>query len=828
MSSRFLLLPAAGTLLLFGVGCTEEEGPLDPIASTAEAAVFSDAFAAGVEFQAFGGSKTDAVSIVSSGAQSGTSALRVEVPGPGDPSGSYAGGALVAASARDLRGFDALTFWARASTSATLNTVGFGNDNTGTSRFQAEVVNLPLSTEWTKYVIPIPRPLALGTEAGLFFFAEGPEGASGYEIFFDDIRFETLGSLTRPRPRIPTQTVSGTLGSTSQISGTSVTYAVDGADVTVLASPSYFFFNSANQSVATVDGDGMITIVGDGTTTIAATLRATAAQGLITVSAAELPATAAPAPTYDAANVISLFSDAYTDVSVDTWSAPWDVADVTELAVDNDATKVYTNLVFAGIEFTSQTIDASEMTSFRMDVWTADPTASPAAFRVKLVDFGADGAFDGGDDSEHELTFTAGTSPPLQSRSWVTLDLPLSSFANLSSTEHLAQLIISGDPNTVYVDNVLFHSEGSAPPPPPVAPTEAAPTPTVPEADVISMFSNAYTDVAVDTWSAVWDQADVTDVQVAGDDVKLYENLVFAGIEATTSPIDATGMTHVHFDIWTPDPTASPAEFRFKLVDFGPNGVYGDGSGNAPGDDTEHEITLNAASSPPLATGSWVSYDVPLSDFTNLTTQAAIAQVIISGDPNTVYFDNLYFHRGTPAPTAPTEAAPTPTVPEASVISLFSNAYTDEAVDTWSAVWDQADVTDVQVAGDDVKLYENLVFAGIEATTSPIDATGMTHVHFDIWTPDPTASPAEFRFKLVDFGPNGVYGDGSGNAPGDDTEHEITLNAASSPPLATGSWVSYDVPLSDFTNLTTQAAIAQVIISGDPNTVYFDNLYFHR
>ncbi len=73
-----------------------------------------------------------------------------------------------------------------------------------------------------------------------------------------------------------------------------------------------------------------------------------------------------------------------------------------------------------------------------------------------------------------------------------------------------------------------------------------------------------------------------------------------------------------------------------------------------------------------------------------------------------------------------------------------------------------------------------------------------------------------------------MYGDGSGNAPGDDTEHEITLNAASSPPLATGSWVSYDVPLSDFTNLTTQAAIAQVIISGDPNTVYFDNLYFHR
>ena len=267
-------------------------------------------------------------------------------------------------------------------------------------------------------------------------------------------------------------------------------------------------------------------------------------------------------------------------------------------------------------------------------------------------------------------------------------------------------------------------------------------------------------------------------------------------------------------DIWTPDPTTSPAEFKVKLVDFGADGAY------QGGDDVEHELTFTDASTPALTTGSWVSIDVPLSDFTNLTTRGAIAQMIISGDPNTVYVDNVLFY--TPPPSAPTTAAPTPTDDATNVVSLYSNAYTDVTVDTWSADWDQADLADIQIAGNDTKEYTNLVFAGIEAGSAPIDASSMTHFRFDMWTPDPTASPAVFKVKLVDFGADGAY------QGGDDVEHELTLTAASSPPLATGSWVSYDIPLADFTNLTTQGAIAQIIISGDPNTVFIDNVYFRN
>lgn len=191
---------------------------------------------------------------------------------------------------------------------------------------------------------------------------------------------------------------------------------------------------------------------------------------------------------------------------------------------------------------------------------------------------------------------------------------------------------------------------------------------------------------------------------------------------------------------------------------------------------------------------------------------------------NVCYFDNITFSGGGAPPVGPTEPAPTPIIPADNVISLFSNAYTDVPVDTWSADWDQADVSDVQVAGDDMKLYNNLIFAGIEFTSQPIDASNMTYFAMDIWTPDATAAPAVFKIKLVDFGADGAYGGG------DDVEHELTFDATTSPALASESWIHFNIPMSDFVNLVTTQHLAQLIISADPgpNSVYVDNIYFHN
>ncbi|MDE2783447.1 MAG: hypothetical protein OXK77_10865 [Gemmatimonadota bacterium] len=801
------LRPGLLALLVGAAGCERDLAVLDPAPFPPEAEVFYDGFGPGVRFSAFGGSKVDALDIEHDEVYRGTAALKFTIPAPSDPSGGYAGGVFYSTVPRDLTGFDALTFWARSSTAATINTIGIGNDNTGNARYPATVEGLPFSTRWTKYAVPLPLPSRLGEERGLFLLAEGSEYPVGYDIFFDDVQFERLGTIVNPRPAIATRTVNGEVGGTITVGGTTVTFDVNGRDQTVLAAPAYFSFTSSNTGVASVTPDGTISLVGAGSATITATLGSTAATGAVTVNVSAPPTGAPPIPMVPAEDVISLFSDAYDDVPVDTWSAVWDQADVDDVEVAGNPVKRYTNLAYAGIEFTSQPLDASSMTSLHVDLWTNDPSA----FRIKLVDFGGDGVFGGGDDSEHEIALDAGSMPPIAAGTWNTLDIPLSDFAGLANRAHLAQMIISGASPTIYLDNIYFYTTE---PPAPAEPTEAAPTPMHAAANVVSLFSDAYADAAVDTWSASWDQADVEDVRIAGDAVKKYTNLVFAGIEFTSATVDATAATHFHFDVWTPDPTAAPAAFRVKLVDFGADGGF------QGGDDSEHELTLDDGSDPPLATGAWLSYDIAFSDMPGLTNRAHLAQMIISGDPNTVFVDNVYFYSA--AATAPSGPAPAPSHAAEDVISLFSDAYTDATVDTWSASWDQADVEDVEVSGDNVKKYTNLVFAGIEFTSATIDASEMTHFRFDFWTPDPTADPAAFRVKLVDFGPDGGFGGG------DDTEHELTLNAGFDPPLATGTWVSYDIPITTFSGLTTRGHLAQLIISGDPNTVFIDNVYLHK
>jgi len=167
------------------------------------------------------------------------------------------------------------------------------------------------------------------------------------------------------------------------------------------------------------------------------------------------PMVAAPTPTYNATNVISMFSNPYTNVSVDTWQAPWSQGTLNNLQIAGNDTKKYTDLNFVGIETLGANIlNVSAMTHLRIDAWTANITT----LKIKLVDFGADMAYAGGDDSEHELSFV----PILEQ--WNTYDIPLSNFTSLNSTQHIAQLIISGAPvasGVVYIDNVLFRNDNN-------------------------------------------------------------------------------------------------------------------------------------------------------------------------------------------------------------------------------------------------------------------------------------------------------------------------------------------------------------------------------
>lgn len=211
-------------------------------------------------------------------------------------------------------------------------------------------------------------------------------------------------------------------------------------------------------------------------------------------------------------------------------------------------------------------------------------------------------------------------------------------------------------------------------------PTMAAPTPTRDAANVISLFSDAYTDVSVDTWRAGFSNGELEDIQVDGNATKKYTNLNFIGIETTSTPIDleASNMNTMHLDYWTPNLT----ELRIKLVDFG-----GDGSGGASAD-TEYEDTTSVTD-----LGQWVSLDIPLSNFQDIN-KTDINQIILSGFPTgmgTVYIDNVYFYN---------DITSTNGTPELGLLEAFPNPAIDRM--TITAPERMESVTVYSIAGQQI------------------------------------------------------------------------------------------------------------------------------
>ncbi len=352
----------------------------------------------------------------------------------------------------------------------------------------------------------------------------------------------------------------------------------------------------------------------------------------------EAPTEGPSAPSADASDVISMFSDSYDDVAVDTWLTEWSndgqgvTAELEDIDLNGNMVKKYSKFGFVGIETSSTPVDASSMTHINFDYWTPNGTV----FKIKLVDWGADKAYDGGDDTEHEVTLSAVTQGE-----WVSVSIPLSDFAGMTSKGAVAQYILSAEPwveATYYIDNLYFSkaeggSTGND------APTEGPAAPSAAAADVISLFSDSYDDVAVDTWLTEWSNdgqgvtAELAEVDLNGNNVKKYSKFGFVGIETASTPVDASSMTHFNFDYWTSNATV----MKIKLVDWGADKGY-DG-----GDDSEHEIALST-----VTQGEWVSVSIPLSDFSGMTSTEAIAQYILVAEPwleSTVYIDNVFFSK---------------------------------------------------------------------------------------------------------------------------------------------------------------------------------------
>lgn len=462
LTGRHLLAVAAMILPILVAGCSDRDPTSLPLAQGhVDALVFDDDYGPDVYFQAFFETHVTAVSrdsVYAFGglAADGARSLKISVPPVGSALGLYTGGVLTAGQGRDMADFNALTFYARATHPILLDVAGLGNDNTGASRFEAGRNNIALTDEWTFIVVPIPASAKLRSERGLLTFAESCEAAhpEGYDIWFDEIRYANLGNINVFRPSLTPLSKMYFVGSEVALSGTRTVFQVDGAYVPVDHMPGYFDYTSSEPSVAVVEG-GDIRVVGLGQTTISAMLGETPVLGSVTVTGFAPPTGAPAAPVLPAADVVSLFSDAYPSTPVDTWRADWggSTTQVEDYAVAGDNTKMFSSLNFVGIVFTSRTIDASAMTHLHLDLYAPAGTN----FKIKLVSFPTE---DAGAETT-DLILNADSTPAFTPGGWVSLDIPLADFQLPGSGwdwAALGQMVFSSnDAQLVLVDNLYFH-----------------------------------------------------------------------------------------------------------------------------------------------------------------------------------------------------------------------------------------------------------------------------------------------------------------------------------------------------------------------------------
>ncbi|MBK7670028.1 MAG: hypothetical protein IPJ24_01380 [bacterium] len=449
----FALFLLVALTALAGCGSRDVAG-LDVARARIEPLVFDEDYGDDVYFQAFSGTYLAATSLDSLYAHDSLKSLKVVVPGQNSVLGGYAGGVLTTVNARDFADFNALTFYARSSVVSTLNEVGFGNDNTGTSVYSAGRANIALNPAWTFVVVPIPSPRKIVAERGMFTFAEGFEvqNPTGHTLWFDDIQYANLLNVERIRANMPSVNKQYLIGSTATIEGTTTTFSIDGANVIVNHMPGYFDFFSSNPTVSRVEGN-RIRVVGAGIDTITAKLDTLDVQGRVIITSFTAPTAAAPVPTVPAGDVIALYSDSYVNRPVTSFNPHWGGSTTQNetYLIGGNANIMYTALNFVGIDFATQKIDITGMTHLHLDVYAPVGTI----FRVKLVAMGPTGT---AALQQPELTFDAASVPSFTSGGWSSLEIPMADFGFTVPVDNIGQLVLStSDAPLVLVDNIYWH-----------------------------------------------------------------------------------------------------------------------------------------------------------------------------------------------------------------------------------------------------------------------------------------------------------------------------------------------------------------------------------
>ena len=209
---------------------------------------------------------------------------------------------------------------------------------------------------------------------------------------------------------------------------------------------------------------------------------------------------------------------------------------------------------------------------------------------------------------------------------------------------------------TAYVDD-LTAVQGSAIPVP-AQPTTSPAAPTKEAEDVISIFSDTYTNINVTNYNPNWSQSGSVSTEFDpgdGNNVMVYSNFNYQGTEFGAT--DMAAMEYLHIDIWV----ASDDTNTYQVSPIGSGG----------------ETLVDISTTP----GSWSSVDIPVTSFTAVDFSSVNQMKFAGGTGASIYLDNIYFWK---EPTAVgTDASLSDLAVDGATISGFgaSTSYSVPLVD---------------------------------------------------------------------------------------------------------------------------------------------------
>lgn len=349
--------------------------------------------------------------------------------------------------------------WTNANPANTTLQVSPINNGTGTS----ETLVTINYTQGSWYSVNIPKSAFTGmTWDSVFqmkFAANGPGSTVPVDIYLDNIYFWKAPTAAGSDATLSDLKVDG-----STISGFNsgvITYNVDLPNGTTVIP------QITSATTTDVAASKVITQASalPGSATVVVTSQNTSVTKTYTVNFAVVgPPTAAPTPpARPVADVKSIFSDAYTTVSPimgytgddNTYNNSWCPGNTTLVQVAGNNTNKITGLGCEGITFLAGRFSAAGFTRFHMDIYTDTPTQDKS-FNFKFSNWSG-GA---GETNAFEYSATnANILPSTNPGTWISIDLPLSSFNAIAGTDNsdFVQFVITSDLGTVYYDNLYLH-----------------------------------------------------------------------------------------------------------------------------------------------------------------------------------------------------------------------------------------------------------------------------------------------------------------------------------------------------------------------------------